>query len=97
MSLRCRHSEIVTWLLQQGANPMLFDSIHSRVCLHYAALYGQVPTEPRIASQAALHRLNSALFALCGPGGLSHAHIMSSSAGERPCRPAFSKFRILKR
>jgi hypothetical protein len=23
---------------------MLFDSIHSRVCLHYAALYGQVPS-----------------------------------------------------
>ena len=30
-SAPCRHADVVTWLLQQGANPMLFDSIHSRV------------------------------------------------------------------
>lgn len=27
----CRHDLVVTWLLQNGANPMLFDSIHTRV------------------------------------------------------------------
>lgn len=42
LMLACKygHSAVVTWLLQLGGNPLLFDAIHSRTCLHYAALYG---------------------------------------------------------
>jgi len=43
LMMACKHGQarVVTWLLSKGADPMLFDSIHSRACLHYCALYGQ--------------------------------------------------------
>ena len=43
LMMACKHGQarVVSWLLSKGADPMLFDSIHSRACLHYCALYGQ--------------------------------------------------------
>ena len=67
-----RHAEVVTWLLQQGANPMLFDSIHSRVCLHYCALYGQAGCIDALFSDDAYVRMSA------GPALLRNAHVLDS-------------------
>lgn len=40
MACRHRHPEVVRLLLDMGADPLLFDSLHSKTCLHYAVLGG---------------------------------------------------------
>ena len=41
LSLGCsRHAEIVSLLLANGGNALLQDTVHSRTCLHYAAIHG---------------------------------------------------------
>lgn len=67
-----RHDAVVTWLLQQGANPMLFDSIHSRVCLHYAALYGAPQCIDALFAEDAFVSMSA------GPALLRNAHVLDS-------------------
>lgn len=73
----CRHAEMVSWLLQQGANPMLFDSIHSRVCLHYASLYGQADCVAALFADDAYVNLSA------GPALLRNAHVLDSQGFHR--------------
>lgn len=79
---------MVTWLLQNGGNPMLFDQIHSRVCLHYAALYGAPQCISALFAEDAFVRMSS------GPALLRNAHVLDSQGFHRcsrkpplPCCP----------
>ena len=36
----CRHADVLEFLLEKGADPLVTDVIQARTCLHYAALYG---------------------------------------------------------
>ncbi len=38
----CRHVDVVSYLLQMGADPLVPDKVHSRTCLHYAAWNGEL-------------------------------------------------------
>ncbi len=38
---RCRHANVVAYLLREGADPLACDWVHMRTCLHYAAMSGQ--------------------------------------------------------
>lgn len=40
-TLVCRHVDVVSYLLQMGADPLVPDKVHSRTCLHYAAWNGE--------------------------------------------------------
>ena len=74
LMLACKHghAEAVTWLLRKGADPMLFDSIHSRACLHYCALYGQS------GCVEALFQSNVMVESVDGRQPLSQAQIVDS-------------------
>lgn len=67
LMLACKygHSEVVTWLLQIGGNPLLFDAIHSRTCLHYAALYGRRNCIVSLFAADAIVTLPSGPLMLC--------------------------------
>jgi hypothetical protein len=72
MACKHGHAEAVTWLLRKGADPMLFDSIHSRACLHYCALYGQS------GCVEALFQSNVMVESVDGRQPLSQAQIVDS-------------------
>ena len=72
MACKHGHAEAVTWLLGKGADPMLFDSIHSRACLHYCALYGQS------TCVEALFQSNVMVESVDGRQPLSQAQIVDS-------------------
>lgn len=40
LACKNRHADIVAYLLSHGADPFLFDHLHSKNCLHYAVLSG---------------------------------------------------------
>ncbi len=68
---------------------MLFDSIHSRVCLHYCALYGQPACIDALFADDAYVTMAS------GPALLRHAHVLDSQGVHR-CGPGvgFSGFGV---
>ena len=63
---------MVTWLLQQGANPMLFDSIHSRVGI-FAWRFTwpcRGPEAPTSGSHVVLHQGQPGVTACTGSQSL---------------------------
>ena len=71
LMLACKHGQAraVSWLLGKGGDPMLFDSIHSRACLHYCALYGQSGCVVREISVLGLGRCVLRWWDACLPEG----------------------------
>lgn len=64
LACKNRHPDIVSYLLAHGADPFLFDALHSKNCLHYAVLAGSAQCCRALLAPDVVIRLYDGTFSL---------------------------------